>query len=37
MIHATHAEQIELLPDGGAPASPSPQYQEQAPAGAIEL
>ena len=24
MIHATHAEQIELLPDGGSPSAPSP-------------
>jgi hypothetical protein len=44
--HATHAEQIELLPDGGSspapspssPSSPSaPQDREQAPTGAIEL
>jgi hypothetical protein len=34
MIRATHAEQIELLPDGGAP---SPHHQEHAPAGEIEL
>ena len=43
MIHATYAEQIELLPDGGgssapSPSSPSPpQDREQAPTGAIEL
>ena len=40
MIHATHAEQIELLPDGGSPPAPSPsvpQDREQAPTGAIEL
>ena len=43
MIHATHAEQIELLPDGGGPSAPSPsppsppQDREQAPTGAIEL
>lgn len=36
MIRATHAEQIELLPDS-APASPSPQRDEQTPTGAIEL
>jgi micrococcal nuclease len=37
MIHATHAEQIELLPDGGSPSAPPPQHQEQPPSGAIEL
>jgi micrococcal nuclease len=37
MIHATHAEQIELLPDGGSPSAPQPQHQEQPPSGAIEL
>ena len=43
MIHATHAEQIELLPDGGSPPAPSepapsaPQDREQQPTGAIEL
>jgi len=43
MIHATHAEQIELLPEGGSTSAPSPsvpsapQDREQAPTGAIEL
>ena len=37
MIHATHAEQIELLPDGGSPSAPSPQHREQPATGAIEL
>jgi endonuclease YncB( thermonuclease family) len=37
MIHATHAEQIELLPDGGSPSPSSPRHQEQPPSSAIEL
>jgi len=37
MIHATHAEQIELLPDGGSPSPASPRHQEQPPTSAIEL
>jgi endonuclease YncB( thermonuclease family) len=37
MIHATHAEQIELLPEGGGSAAPSREPPEQAPTGAIEL
>jgi hypothetical protein len=37
MIHATHAEQIELLPDGGSPSPVSPRHQEQPPSEAIEL
>jgi endonuclease YncB( thermonuclease family) len=36
MIHVTHAEQVELLPDGGKGGSPAPQPPE-APAGAVAL
>jgi endonuclease YncB( thermonuclease family) len=36
MIHATHAEQIELLPESGKASPPSPQGREQ-PSSAIEL
>lgn len=36
MIHATHVEQIELLPDGGGVGGSPPQAPE-APAGAMAL
>jgi hypothetical protein len=36
MIHATHAEQIELLAESGKSTPPSPQGGEQ-PSSAIEL
>ena len=37
MIRATHAEQIELLPDGGSPSPLPPRPQDQPPSSAIEL
>ena len=37
MIHATHAEQIELLPDAGSAQPSSPQERDQTPKEAIEL